>query len=127
MHYCQKNMISKTKEYSTENDMCLDKEVKEIVDILRGEGVETIQSCSGKPGHPLPECTVTFCGGQAEGLRALSVALQRGLPVWSLYRTWDIVDKEITGPLWKLVFNLKEVQRLFCHGEAKFLKSGGKK
>lgn len=95
-------------EYKTADDKCIDKEVAPIVDVLREGGVETIQSCSGKPGHPFPECTVVFCGEQSDGLRALSVALQRGLSVFQLKRVWTVLNKEITGPLWELTFKQKE-------------------
>ncbi len=65
--------------------------------------VETFESCEGGEGHAYPEPTVRFHGERAEGLRALSVALQYGLKVLSLRRVWPINDGEPTGPWWELV------------------------
>jgi hypothetical protein len=38
-------------------------------------------------------------------LRAPSVALENGLPVAELRRTWGIVDGSIHGPWWVVTFN----------------------
>lgn len=38
----------------------IDTEIREVVDLLRGRGVDTFSSCSGKPGHswsyPMVRC-----------------------------------------------------------------------
>ncbi len=75
-----------------------------MVVALRTEGVQTFESCEGGVGHSYPEPTVRFHGNRAEGLRALSVAMQAGLPVEKLRRVWPIVDGEPTGPWWELTF-----------------------
>jgi hypothetical protein len=82
----------------------LDKGIERAVLILRENGVETIESCEGGIGHAFIEPTVRFCGGKAEGYRALSVALQHGLRVVELRRVWPVLDLEPTGPWWELTF-----------------------
>jgi hypothetical protein len=41
----------------------------------------------------------------SEGLRALSVALEYGLPVVRLRRVWGIEDRMIHGPWWEMTFD----------------------
>jgi hypothetical protein len=74
------------------------------VEALRAAGIETFESCEGGPGHAFLEPTVRFHGGRAEGFRALAVALEKGLPVDCLRKTWSLVDGEPTGPDWELTF-----------------------
>lgn len=71
---------------------------------LQAAGVETFESCQGGAGHAFPEPTVCFHGDQAEGFRALSVAMKEGLPVACLRRVWPLVGGEPTGPSWELTF-----------------------
>ena len=85
----------------------LDKGIMRFVNILRENGIETFESCEGGNGHCMPEPTVCFHGGQAEGYRGLSIALQNGLPALSLRRVWYIIDGEATGPSWELTFREK--------------------
>lgn len=87
-----------------EYDPPLDPGIALIVDVLRRGGVETFESCEGGDGHAFPEPTVRFHGYREEGLRAMSVALQAGLTVSALRRVWDIIDGELTGPHWEMVF-----------------------
>jgi hypothetical protein len=82
----------------------LDPGIKDTVLILRGGGIETIESCQGGTGHAFPEPTVRFLGGNEEGYRALSVALQNNLKVLELRRVWPVVDRQPTGPFWDLTF-----------------------
>jgi hypothetical protein len=82
----------------------IDKGIAREVRILWDNGVETFESCEGGPGHPFPEPTIRFHGGQAEGLRALSVALQHGLKVQELRRYYVVIDGEPTGPHWEMTF-----------------------
>lgn len=82
----------------------LDPGIAPAVEALRAAGVETFESCDGGAGHAYSEPTVRFHGDRAEGLRALSVALRAGLPVYNLHRVWRIDDGEPTGPWWELVF-----------------------
>ena len=82
----------------------LDDGIREIVLILVSNGVETFESCEGGKGHSFPEPTVRFEGSSGEGLRALSVALDNGLPVSSIRRAWGIIDGLIHGPWWEMTF-----------------------
>jgi len=84
----------------------LDEGIREIVITLIGNGVETFESCEGGPGHGFTEPTVKFEGATSEGLRALSVALENGLPVFRLRRAWSVVDGLIHGPWWEMTFLL---------------------
>ena len=82
----------------------LDKGIREIVLTLVAGGVETFESCEGGPGNAFPVPTIRFEGQTSEGLRALSVALENGLPVSNLRRVWGIADGLIHGPWWEMTF-----------------------
>jgi len=92
----------------TGQDLCfdppLDEGIRDIVLTLTGNGIETFESCQGGEGHSFPEPTVRFEGSSGEGLRALSIALDHGLPVYRLRRAWGIVDGAIHGPWWEMTF-----------------------
>jgi len=79
--------------------------IRDIVDALRSEGVETFESCQGGPGHAFAEPTVRFHGDSQEGFRALASALRSGLPVAELRRFWQVVDGEPSGPHWEMTFH----------------------
>ena len=82
----------------------LDEGIRDIVETLIAHGVETFESCQGGEGHSSPEPVVRFEGDISEGLRALSVALAYGLPVFRLRRTWAITQGVPHGPWWELTF-----------------------
>jgi hypothetical protein len=82
----------------------LDEGIRKIVATLVANGVETFESCEGGRGHSFAEPTVRFEGASAEGLRALSVALENGLPIARLRRTLGIIDGLIHGPWWEMTF-----------------------
>jgi hypothetical protein len=88
------------KKYSPPLDKGISKEVK----ILRDNNIETFESCEGGNGHSYVEPTIRFHGDKSEGFRALAVALQHGLTVNSVRRTWTIKDGEPTGPWWEMTF-----------------------
>ena len=90
---------------ASDYDPPLDDGISTAVQVLRDGGVETFESCEGGPGHAYPEPTVRFFGDQAEGLKALSVAMRGGLRVAALRRTWPLLDDEPTGPWWELTFH----------------------
>lgn len=75
---------------------------------LRKSGVETYESCEGGPGHAYPEPMIRFHGGEAEGYRALSIALVNGLSVRGLRRAWDVHGSELTGPWWEMTFAINQ-------------------
>ena len=72
----------------------VDPGIRRAVRILWENGVETFESCEGGRGHSFPEPTVRFHGQQDEGLRALAVALQRGLKVTELRRYYTVINGE---------------------------------
>jgi hypothetical protein len=82
----------------------IDRGILREVTILRDNGIETFESCEGGSGHSFPEPTVRFHGGQAEGFKALAVALQNGLRVDQLRRYYQIQNGEPAGPYWELTF-----------------------
>lgn len=85
-------------------DPPLDEGIKDAVDVLNREGVQTFESCQGGEGHAYPVPTVRFHGDKAEGFRALAVALKHDLKVSELRRTYPIIDLEPTGPWWEMTF-----------------------
>ena len=85
-------------------DPPLDKGIKRYVELLWSAGIETFESCEGGEGHAFPEPTVKFHGVLEAGWRALAACLAYGFPVKDLRRTWDIIEREVRGPCWELVF-----------------------
>lgn len=94
-------MKKKTKK---QYDPPLDKGIKEYVEILVENGIETYESCKGGKGHTYPEPTICFYGQIQEGFRALAIALENGLPVKEIRQFWSIEDKQPIGPDWAIVF-----------------------
>lgn len=85
-------------------DPPLDPGIRHAVEALCAGGVETFESCESGPHHAYPEPTVRFHGDQAEGFRALALALRAGLDVTGLRRVWPVLEHEPTGPWWELTF-----------------------
>lgn len=85
-------------------DMPLDSGIRDYVLILRAGGIETFESCEGGDGHVFPEPTVRFFGPQSEGYKAFSVACTYDLPVLSVRRYYSVVDNQLEGPWWEMVF-----------------------
>lgn len=83
----------------------LDPGIQEHVRVLREGGIETFESCQGGEGHPFPEPTVRFHGGQGEGMRAYAVAHAHGMSVSELRRYWTSIDGELVGPHWEMTFS----------------------
>lgn len=82
----------------------LDPGIRDYVVKLRAGGVETFESCEGGPGHAYLGPTVRFHGNSGAGFHALSVAIDNGMPVAELRRTYPINDGWPTGPWWELTF-----------------------
>jgi hypothetical protein len=76
----------------------LDRWISFAVKVLREAGIETHGSCQGGPGHSYPEPVVSFHGTNAEGYRAVTAAMNYGLPIRSLNRVWSMVHGELKGP-----------------------------
>lgn len=72
--------------------------------MLISNGVETFESCADGKGHSFPEPTVLFEGSLGEELSALSVALDNGLPVSRLRKTWGVIDGLVHGHWWEMIF-----------------------
>lgn len=83
----------------------LDGGICRAVERLQEAGIETFESCEGGEGHAYPEPTVAFHGVPEAGWRALAVCFALGLPVASLRRVWNVLDRnEPTGPHWEITF-----------------------
>jgi hypothetical protein len=89
---------------TTKIGRAIDSGIEHEVRVLWENGVETFESCQGGEGHPFPEPTVRFLGGQAEGPRAFGIARRNGLNVAELRRYWSVIDGELTGPYWEMTF-----------------------
>ena len=83
----------------------VDPGIRRAVKVLRDNGIETFESCGGGSGHCFFEPTVRFHGQHAEGYRAVTVALENGLRVFSLRRYWTVLDGELVGPQWEMTFS----------------------
>lgn len=88
-------------------DPPLDAGIAHAVAVLQQHGVETFESCEGGAGHAYPEPAARFHGNRAEGLRALALAVQAGLPVLELRRVWRMEDGDVNGPWWELTFHTR--------------------
>jgi hypothetical protein len=101
--------------YADNFDSPLDRWISYAVKVLRDAGIETYESCEGGNHHAFPEATVRFHGGRVEGFRAVTVAVNHGLPLHHLRRFWRLVDGELEGPGWEMTFyppaQLRRVQR----------------
>jgi hypothetical protein len=82
----------------------IDKGIAREVRVLWENGINTFESCEGGGDHSFPEPTIRFHGDQAEGFRALAIALQNGLRVDQLRRYYSIQNGEPTGPKWEMTF-----------------------
>ena len=85
----------------------LDKGIKRYVEILAENGIETYESCEGGKGHAYPEPTICFHGEIAEGFKALTIAIENGLPVDEIRQFWSIQDQQPVGPDWAITFYKK--------------------
>jgi hypothetical protein len=90
--------------FESKDERSIDAGICREVRVLWENGVETTESCEGRPTHAFSEPTVRFRGSKAEGFRALGIALQHGLKVSELRRYWSIEDGEPVGPEWEMTF-----------------------
>lgn len=88
----------------TEHIEGLDPGIRAYVETLRSEGIETFESCESGPGHCFPEPTIRFHGNSVEGYRAFTAAMNHGMPVLTLRRSWDVNDGQLEGPWWEMTF-----------------------
>lgn len=85
-------------------DPPLDIGIKQAVEILTENGVETFESCEGGEGHAFPSPTIRFHGEYSEGFRAYAIAIANGLRVADLRRVYSHEDNELKGPWWEMTF-----------------------
>jgi len=85
-------------------DSFIDPGIVSTVRLLNEHGIDTFESCESGVGHSYPEPTVRFHGDRTEGFKAVAIALQHAMPVFSMRRIWQIIDGEPTGPYWEIVF-----------------------
>ena len=52
----------------------------------------------------MPEPTVRFHGNAWEGHRAFAIAMERGLPVLAVRRSYSVIDGQLEGPWWEMTF-----------------------
>lgn len=91
-------------------DLPLDDGIAGAVELLRGVGIATVESCEGGIGHCFPEPTIRFMGDKSEAWRALSAALKHDLPVLYLRMQWTISqDGDPEGPYWEIVLREKQL------------------
>ena len=86
-------------------DPPLDAGIEKVVNILFDVGIETFESCEGGVGHAYCEPTVRFHGDRFEGLKAFTIAMKNNLNATDLRRIYQIIDGELTGPHWEMVFS----------------------
>lgn len=82
----------------------LDKGIEKEVVILNQNGIDTYESCQGGIGHSFPEPTVRFHGENAEGFKAYAIAVENGLKVDELRRSYRVENGELVGPIWEITF-----------------------
>jgi len=70
--------------------------------ILREAGVKVFESCHGTPNPCRHKPFVRFHGEPDDGLRALDIAMRRGLPVNRLNHCYEVNDGTTCGPYWEL-------------------------
>jgi hypothetical protein len=66
--------------------------------------VDTYESCQGGQGHAFHVPTVRFHGDKAEGYKVAALLLQNDFKVSELRRIYQILDGELKGPYWEIVF-----------------------
>jgi hypothetical protein len=90
--------------FAPSTDMNLDAGIRHAVLVLRRGGVETFESCEGGVGHALPEPTIRFHGNAWAGHKAFAVAMEEGLAVLAVRRSYSVIDGNLEGPWWEMTF-----------------------
>ena len=81
--------------------------IRRAVEVLMDSGFTTIESCEGGKGHVFPKPTIKFYGTSVDGFRAYAAVAELDFPVSELRRVYDVIDGELSGPFWELVFYRK--------------------
>ena len=79
----------------------MDPGIRKAVLILRRGGIETFESCEGGPGHAFDQPTIKFNG---DSWACFAVAMEHGLPVQRIQRAYGVVEGQLEGPWWEIVF-----------------------
>lgn len=90
--------------FAPEVDLPIDPGIREAVLILRRGGVETFESCEGGEGHAFDAPTIKFHGDSWAGYKAFAVAMENGLSVCRLQRAYGVINGQLEGPWWEIVF-----------------------
>lgn len=98
------DVLADLESFDIDGEMPLDSGIRRYVLILRAQGIATFESCEGGKGHAFAEPTIRFYGNTWEGPRAFSAAMNFGLPVMSLRRSYDVIDGNLEGPWWEMTF-----------------------
>ena len=98
------NAMPSLETFAPEVDLPIDQGIREAVLILRRAGIETFESCQGGKGHAFDEPTIKFNGDSWAGYRAFAVAMENGLKVRRIQRAYGVVDGQLEGPWWEIVF-----------------------
>lgn len=93
--------------FAPETEMAIDAGILQAVCVLRSAGIETFESCEGGDGHAMPEPTVRFHGNAWAGHKAFATAMEHGLPVLALRRSYSVIDGNLEGPWWEITFRTK--------------------
>ena len=91
--------------FAPEVDLPIDPGIRKAVLILRSAGVETFESCEGGNGHAFDVPTIRFHGDAWAGYKAFSIAMEHGLPVECIQRVHSVVNGQLEGPWWEMVFH----------------------
>jgi hypothetical protein len=91
--------------FAPEVDLPIDPGIREAVLILRRAGIETFESCEGGAGHAFDVPTIRFNGDAWAGYKAFGVAMENGLPVECIQRVHSVVNGQLEGPWWEIVFH----------------------
>ncbi|MHC4414831.1 MAG: hypothetical protein ACYS0G_06060 [Planctomycetota bacterium] len=93
-----------TPEHVMRSDSTLDPSIQRYMETLNTAGIETLEPSENGEGPGFSEPTVRFCGDRTEGFRAMAIACQHGFGLFTLRRTWVVIDGEPIGPYWELTF-----------------------
>lgn len=91
-------------QFAPDIDMEVDAGIRRAVLILRSQGIETMESCEGGPGHAFPDPTIKFHGSTWAGYRAFAIAMEHGLPVLHLRYTYGVDGGQLSAPCWEMTF-----------------------
>jgi hypothetical protein len=99
------NAMPSIETFAPDVDLPIDVGIREAVLVLRRAGVETFESCEGGKGHAFEAPTIKFHGDAWAGYKAFAVAMENGLAVRRVQRAYGVVNGQLEGPWWEIVFH----------------------